>query len=174
MMKKKILAIIGSTKNRSTNWLLVKTLEGLAADRADITIYEEITALPFFNPDLDNDMPPETVTQLRDKIRASDAVIICTPEYVFSLPGVLKNALEWMVSTRVFAGKPVALLTAAASGEKAHESLQLIMKTIEGKFDESTSLLIQGAKGKIGKDERPNEETMGKLSDLLDALLNKI
>jgi hypothetical protein len=48
------------------------------------------------------------------------------------------------------------------------------MKTIEGKFDESTSLLIQGAKGKIGKDERPNEETMGKLSDLLDALLNKI
>jgi chromate reductase len=82
MMKKKILAIIGSTKNRSTNWLLVKTLEGLAADRADITIYEEITALPFFNPDLDNDMPPETVTQLRDQIRASDAVIICIEECI--------------------------------------------------------------------------------------------
>lgn len=171
MSKKKILAIIGSTKNRSTNWVLVKTLQELAADKADITIYEDITALPFFNPDLDNDSPPAVVVRLREKIALSDAVIICTPEYVFSLPGVLKNALEWMVSTRVFAGKPVALLTAAASGEKAHESLQLIMKTIEGKFDASTSLLIQGAKGKIGKDERPNEETAAKLNKLISALL---
>jgi NAD(P)H-dependent FMN reductase len=167
---KKILAIIGSTKNRSTNWVLVKALQELAADKADIIIYDEITALPFFNPDLDNDTPPAVVVRLREQIAQSDAVIISTPEYVFSLPGVLKNALEWMVSTRVFAGKPVALLTAAASGEKAHESLQLIMKTIEAKFDESTSLLIQGAKGKIGKDERPNEETTGKLSTLIQSL----
>lgn len=173
MGMKQILAIIGSTKNRSTNWVLIKTLQELAGDKADITIYDEITALPFFNPDLDNDSPPDVVMRLREQIAKADAVIITTPEYVFSLPGVLKNALEWTVSTRVWADKPVALITAAASGEKAHESLQLIMKTIEAKFDESTTLLIQGAKGKVGKDEKVDEQTTKQLSDLLTTLLQK-
>ena len=66
----------------------------------------------------------------RKSIEEADAVLICTPEYVFSLPGILKNALEWTVSTTVFSDKPTALLTASSSGEKAHESLLLVMKTL--------------------------------------------
>ena len=75
--------------------------------------------------------------------------MICTPEYVFSLPGSLKNALEWCVSTTVLSHKPVGLITASASGEKAQEQLRLIMKTLETNFNEETELLIKGIKGKM-------------------------
>ena len=171
---KKILGICGSTKSNSTNLTIIKTLQELAAGSADIILYDELTALPFFNPDLDDDNPPSVVTRLRDAITGSDAIIITTPEYVFSLPGVLKNAIEWTVSTRVFADKPVAIITASSLGEKAHESLQLIMKTIEAKVDESATLLLQGAKSKIGKNEKPDAETLEKLSSLLQALINQV
>jgi NAD(P)H-dependent FMN reductase len=97
-------------------------------------------------------------------------VLICTPEYVFSLPGALKNAIEWCVSTTVFSEKPVALITASASGIKAHESLQLILKTIYADVREETQTLIQGAKGKVGDDgEIKDPATAQQLKNLATA-----
>jgi chromate reductase, NAD(P)H dehydrogenase (quinone) len=61
----------------------------------------------------------------------------------------IKNALEWTVGTSDFAGKPTALITASSLGEKAHESLFLVLKTIEAKITENTALLISGARTKI-------------------------
>ena len=171
MNKKRILAIIGSTKSNSSNLAIIKTLQALSENTADIVIYDGISTLPYFNPDLDNETPPTSVVQMRTQIELADAVIITTPEYVFSLPGILKNALEWAVSTRVFANKPVALITAAASGEKAHESLLLILKTIEAKFDHDSCLLIQGVKGKVDKDGNLNTDTIAKLNKVLQSLM---
>lgn len=65
------------------------------------------------------------------------------------MPGSLKNALEWCVSTTIFSKKKVSLITASASGEKGQEELQLIMKTIEANFNEDTSLLTHGVIGKV-------------------------
>jgi chromate reductase len=86
------------------------------------------------------------VIDFLSQLAQADAVIICTPEYIFSPPGVLKNALEWTVASSGFSGKSVALIVAATAGEKAFESLQLIMKTIEARFNEKTMLMIQGTK----------------------------
>jgi NAD(P)H-dependent FMN reductase len=143
-------------------------LEEIAGDR---TVFEQydISLLPFFNPDLDNEGAPQAVTDFRDQIRRADAVIICTPEYVYSLPGVLKNALEWTVSSSSFSSRPVALIVAATGGEKAYESLQLIMRTIEARFEEDTCLLLQGAKAKIA-----DTDLREKLKRLFDSLLNAI
>ena len=165
-MKKKILAISGSTKANSTNETLLKMMGEMAKDKCDMSIYP-IGSLPFFNPDIDRDGAPEEVLDFRRQIETAEAVIICTPEYVFSLPGVLKNALEWTVSSSSFSGKKTALIVASANGEKAFESLQLIMKTIEARVDEKTSQLIQGAKGKVDANE-----TRECLSKLLSALLH--
>lgn len=162
---KKILTLCGSTKSNSTNSLILKMLEEMAADKAQFSAYD-ISQLPFFNIDLDNERVPIVVVDFLSQLAEADAVIICTPEYIFSLPGVLKNALEWTVSSSGFSGKPVALIVAAAAGEKAFESLQLIMKTIEAVFDESTTLLIQGAKAKAS-----SSETKEKLEKLLEALM---
>jgi NAD(P)H-dependent FMN reductase len=94
-------------------------------------------------------------------------VIICTPEYVFSLPGALKNAIEWTVSTTLFSEKPVALITASALGQKAHEALQLIMKTIYARFDEQTQLLISGVRAKIKDTGIVDEGTLQQVRSLV-------
>lgn len=147
--KKKILAIIGSTRANSSNLKIVEHIAALTKDYFDINVFDGISNLPHFNPDLDNDNPPRTVVELRELILSSDGLLICTPEYVFSIPGSLKNAIEWCVSTTVFSQKRIGLITASASGEKAHEELLLIMKTVESKFTNETALLISGIKGKF-------------------------
>jgi chromate reductase len=152
MSNKKVLVICGSTRAQSANLSIIQHLADSLSKELEFELYAELSTLPHFNPDLDQEKPPAIVKELRTKISTADGVLICTPEYVFSLPGALKNAIEWCVSTTVFSEKPVALITASASGVKAHESLQLIMKTVGADVRPETQLLIQGAKGKVDKE----------------------
>lgn len=167
-IKKNILAISGSTKSGSTNNLILDGIAERHAGRAEVNFYK-IEHLPFFNPDLDNENPPAEVVHFRNLIANADGVVICTPEYVFSLPGVLKNAIEWTISTTVFSEKPVALIVASASGEAAFESLQLIMKTIYARFDDHSTLLIKSAKSQFNTDK-----TIAEIDNLTAAFLATI
>ncbi len=154
---KNILAISGSLRAKSTNLTIILNIAEMFAGRISVTIYDGLSSLPHFNPDLETGAPVAEVEDFRRRIRASDGVLICTPEYVFSIPGALKNALEWTVETGDFAGKPTALITASSLGEKTHESLFLVLKTIEAKISEETALLISGARTKVNSE--------GKLAD---------
>ena len=147
--KNKIFAITGSTRKNSSNFKILKFISENINSQFEVEIFEDLEAIPHFNPDLDNEFPPEKVISFRNKIVQADGILICTPEYVFSLPGSLKNALEWCVSTTIFSNKKAGLITASASGKMAHEQLLLIMKTLEANFEESNQLLIQGVRGKI-------------------------
>jgi len=149
--RKRILAVSGSTKEKSTSRLFLEYVAEAFGEEVAITIYDGIEHLPHFNPDLEEQLP-QAVAQFRQAIKQADGILFCTPEYVFSLPGSLKNAIEWTVSTTLFSGKPVAMIVAAASGEKAYESLGLIMTTIESVLPEEAKVLIKGAKGKIKED----------------------
>jgi chromate reductase len=150
-MKKIILAIIGSASDDSSNLHLVKHISSLAKGVFDIYIYSALKSLPHFDPELSVNNPPKAIIDLREMIRSADGLLICTPEYVFSIPAGLKNAIEWCIATTVLSDKPCGLITASASGLKGHEQLQLIMKTAMAKFTDATTLLIQGVKGKIDK-----------------------
>src|SRR5262245_6436028 len=167
-MKKTVLLISGSTKTNSTSHTILATIAAGMDERFEFTLFGGIDTLPHFNPDLDNESVPTEVSKFRDQIQRSDGVLFCTPEYVFSLPGSLKNAIEWCVSTTVFSNKPVAIIVAAANGVKALESLELIMTTIEAKVQKDTVLLIQGAKGKVSGGKIVADETVGKIKLLLD------
>ncbi len=163
-----ILAICGSTRAASANLSILRHTAASAADVFDIEIFTGLASLPHFNPDEDGERAPQIIQDFRAKISAADAVLICTPEYVFSLPGALKNALEWCVSTTVFSGKPVACITAAAHGAKAHEALLMILRTIEARVDDAHTLLIQGAKGKVSNSgEVTDEKTRQALETLM-------
>lgn len=164
----KVLAISGSTRINSTNSQLLDWIAKLAGNQLDIELFETLAHLPHFNPDLDNSNPPDIIAALRRKIQQADGVLICTPEYVFSLPGALKNALEWTVSTTVFSDKPVALITASGLGEKASEQLTVIMNTLGARFDNNTQLLIQAARSKITA-EAIDPTTLEQVMNLIDA-----
>jgi NAD(P)H-dependent FMN reductase len=147
--KKNILIIIGSASDNSANLKLMEILADIAQPVFNVTIFNSLKSLPHFDPELSTENPPAAVVDFRNSIAASDGIIICTPEYVFSLPAGLKNAIEWCIATTVFMDKPTGIITASASGEKGHEALQLVMKTAMAKFVEATTLLIQGIKGKF-------------------------
>jgi len=172
--KIKIFAITGSTRKNSSNFKILKFISEKINNRFEIEIFEDLEAIPHFNPDLDNEFPPEKVISLRSKIVQADGILICTPEYVFSLPGSLKNALEWCVSTTIFSNKKVGLITASASGEMAHEQLLLIMKTLEAKFVNDSQLLIKGVRGKIDETGKiVNLQTLEELELFIKDLENQ-
>jgi len=149
--KKNIFVIIGSASKNSANKKLIDVLAGATKNDFNLTIFNDLKALPHFDPELSIDNPPPVIVEFREAIDRADGIIICTPEYVFSIPSGLKNAIEWCVSTTVFSDKPIGLITASAHGQKGHEELQLIMKTVMTKFTDETTLLIQGIKGKISE-----------------------
>jgi chromate reductase len=166
--KIKILAITGSTRKKSTNFKILKYISEEIKKGFEVEIFEDLDKLPHFNPDLDTDNLPQIIISFRNKIIQADGVMICTPEYVFSLPGSLKNALEWCVSTTIFSKKKVGLITASASGEMGHEQLILIMKTLEAQFEDENLLLIQGVRGKINEEGKiVNDETLAALQQFI-------
>lgn len=173
--RKKILAISGSTRKNSSNESILKFIIGNYSHLFDMEIFDGIDKLPHFNPDLDNENPPDLIKRFRSQIEQADGILICTPEYVFSIPGSLKNAIEWNVSTTLFSNKPIAFIVASASGEKAFESLDRVMTTIESKMTKNSKLLIQGVKGKIRKDGKINDrKTIDGISLLLKSFVETI
>jgi len=173
--KKNIFVIIGSASSDSANLKLVEQIATLTKNELNLTIYNDLKSLPHFNPELSTNNPPKEIVELRNSIEKSDGIIICTPEYIFSIPSGLKNAIEWCISTIIFTDKPTGLITAATSGQKGHEELQLIMKTAMSKFTEETTLLIQGIKGKFDRQGNlTDQETQKRLSKFINAFINLV
>lgn len=107
----KVLAISGSLRKASTNTWALLAAQKLAPEGMEIEL-ADISQIPMFNGDLQALGEPDAVAALKAQIRASDAVLIATPEYNFSIPGVLKNALDWVSRPPEppFDGKPVAIM----------------------------------------------------------------
>ena len=174
---KKILIVIGSASKPSANLQLVRHLTRYFEKDYSITVFEDLKALPHFDPELSVTNPPENILAFRNLIAQSHGVIICTPEYIFSVPSGLKNVLEWCVATTVFSGKVTGIITASAHGVKGHEELQLIMKTIGAEFEPDTTLLIQGIKGKVDASgaiaDQNTRDALQHFANKFKALLNK-
>ncbi|MFT3827968.1 MAG: NADPH-dependent FMN reductase [Chitinophagaceae bacterium] len=167
---KKVLAICGSTRKASSNLYLIQAIATLAKDRMEITLFEGLMNIPPFNPDDDNDQPPAVITSFRQQLRNADGILICTPEYAMGLPGTLKNAIDWTVSSCEFSNKPVAAITASSQGNLAHASLLATLKVIEAHITDDTQLLISFIKTKVNSNgEITNEETLRSVQKLVEA-----
>ncbi|KKK59987.1 hypothetical protein LCGC14_3028870 [marine sediment metagenome] len=162
--RKRVLAICGSASTSSANLAILELIKELGEKNFELTIFDGLSNLPHFRTELTDANVPNEIRELRNLINNSDALLVCTPEYVFSIPSGLKNALEWCVSTTILSDKPVGLITASASGEKGHEELKLIIETLQAKFIDETTLLIGGVRGKISRDGKVlNEKTKNEL-----------
>src|SRR6201991_4868312 len=112
MARPNVVSICGSLRKGSYNGIVQRALPMLAPEGMSITPAPSFAEFPVYNADIQNSSGfPASVTALADAIRAADAVIFCTPEYNFTIPGGLKNAIDWLsrLQNQPFPGNPVAL-----------------------------------------------------------------
>ena len=110
----KILGIPGSLRKQSYNHGALRAAQQLTPEGVTLDIFD-LNGIPLYNQDLDG-MPPARVTEFKAAIRAADAILFATPEYNFSIPGVLKNAIDWAsrpYGDSAWSGKPVAIMGAS-------------------------------------------------------------
>jgi NAD(P)H-dependent FMN reductase len=165
----KILAISGSLRAGSSNNTIIKAVAAMAPAHIQFTIYEELAQIPPFDDSPDT---PPAVTSFRRQLQNADGIFICTPEYAFGVSGVLKNALDWTVSSGELVHKPLALVTAATGGEKAHAALLLTFTALSAAIPPGGDLVISYVKSKLdGSSGIKDPATATQLQQVLDALV---
>lgn len=173
----KIFAISGSLRASSSNTSILRAIASMVTENISITIYEGLDNLPYFSPERDTPDAHPAVADLRKQIQESDAVIICTPEYAFGVPGALKNALDWTVSSGDFSKKPLALISAsplASGADKAHAALMLTFKALDAVITDKTKLIIPVIYKKLEADNITDPKNRQQLIDLLESLVETI
>jgi NAD(P)H-dependent FMN reductase len=137
-----ILAISGSLRRQSSNTAALQAAIRLAPPTMRIELYAALGELPFFNPDLDNENAPPAVQAFRRRIGAADGLLICSPEYARGVAGVLKNALDWLVSSLEFPDKPVAIINASQRATHADAALRLTLQTMSARLVGNASFVL--------------------------------
>ena len=133
----------GSLRAGSSNRALLGALPLLAMPQLEFTFREPLDSLPFFNPDIELAGPPASVERWRAEIRDHAALVICSPEYAHGVPGVLKNALDWLVGGVEIVGKPIAVIQTSLPSTTAHASLLEILRVMGGQVVPAASVGIQ-------------------------------
>jgi len=157
----KVVAIVGSLRKDSFNMQVVKTIEKRYSHLFEVEI-AEIGNLPYFNED-DEKTPSEVVQNFKKMIAEADAVLISTPEFNWSISGVLKNALEWLSRVdKVIAGKPV-LPMGVSQGALGTVRAQLHLRQVLGSIQATTlppagNEIFIGSAGQKFQDGRLTDE----------------
>ena len=126
----RVLAVAGSLRAASSSAELLRALAKLAPPGVEVEVYDRLGDVPIFSPDLDGESPPPAVADFRARLSKADAVVLCTPEYAFGMPGLLKNALDWLVSSGETYEKPVAALSCAPSHGGGANALAWLRQTL--------------------------------------------
>ena len=155
-----LLLISGSLRDRSTNTAVLRTVTEIAGRGVTTTLYGGMAGLPHFNPDDDREGEPVhvAVADLRARIAAADAVLLCTPEYAGALPGALKNLLEWTVGDSGTYRKPIAWINASGrsaptGGADAHDSLRKVLGYVHADIAEEACIRIPLTRDAVGADQ---------------------
>jgi chromate reductase len=165
-----ILGFVGSLRKDSYNKMLLNAATDLKPDNVELETFD-LEGIPLFNQDQE-EQPPKRVKEFKEKIKAADALLIVTPEYNYSVPGVLKNAIDWAsrpYGDNVFDEKPVAVMSASEGmlgGARAQYHLrqtlislnmhplnrpEVIVSQIDEKIDVNGKVVDEKTRKKIGK-----------------------
>jgi len=171
-----ILGLSGSLRGDSHNTRLLGGARKLLPSGVELVVFEQLAAIPPYSEDDEHDAPP-AVAALKAAIAGADAVLVATPEYNASIPGVLKNALDWVsrpIASTPLRGKPVAVVGASTSlfgAVWAQAETRKVLSTI-GAHVVDRELPIAHAEEALGVDGLPLEhEAVEELSATLDELL---
>jgi chromate reductase len=153
--KLNVLSMCGSLRKGSFNAMVERALPGLAPPGMMITPAPPFTRFPVYNFDLQQQGMPADVISLSDAIRAADGVVIVTPEYNFSVPGGLKNAIDWLSRIKEpspFASKPFAIQSASGGplgGARMQYHLRQVLVSLDALILNKPEIFIGNAKSKV-------------------------
>ena len=173
LLSMKILAIAGSLRVGSSNVAFLRAVAKLAPSQIEMTIYEELGSLPLFSPDIDTSSPPSPVVRLRTLLGAADAVIICTPEYAYGMPGALKNALDWIVSSAHLYKKPTAAISTSPSergGDRALVWLQQTLSALDAEVAQQASFPVPYVKAILKKESIEDTTLIKQIGEMFAGL----
>ena len=176
----RVLGIAGSLRSGSYNRALLRAAQELAPGHMQITLFD-LAPIPPYNSDVEAQGEPASVVALKSAIREADAVLIATPEYNRSIPGVVKNALDWASrppTGSVLDGKPVAVMGASTGSfgtVRAQAHLQQLCVATNMLAMNRPQLFVAHAKGKFDDHgQLVDQDTRERLAKLLDALADWI
>jgi len=126
----RVAMICGSLQARSSNRLLLDRAAVVAPHQLELYHADSLQNLPLFNPDLEADRPLKVVEQWRREVAGSDALLIASPEYGHSLPGALKNAIDWLIGSGELEGKRMAITASVVHPSRGRLGLDALRQTL--------------------------------------------
>lgn len=173
----RIMGFSGSLRKGSYNTALLRAAVGLVPANAKLEVFD-LAGIPPFNQD-EEGFPPERVKEFKAKVRAADAILIASPEYNYSIPGVLKNAIDWAsrpYGDNAFEGKPVAVISASIGmlgGARAQYHLRQAFVFLNMHPVNRPEVMMPFAASKVDADGNLNDSTTkGLIKDLLENLVS--
>ncbi|MFF8970162.1 NADPH-dependent FMN reductase [Streptomyces sp. NPDC014995] len=177
-MSVRILALVGSLRAGSTNRQLAEAAVKVAPEGAEVTLYEGLADIPFYNEDIDVEgSVPAAAAKLRETAQAADAFLLFSPEYNGTIPAVLKNAIDWLsrpYGAGAFGGKPVAVVGTAFGqygGVWAQDEARKAVGIAGGKVIEDLKLSIPGSLTRFAETHPVNDaEVAAQLTEVVARL----
>jgi len=170
MRKPRIVTLSGSLRPQSSSHKILQIAVTCLPADIEVDDTADIGSLPHFDG---SETPPPTVSSFLHQLQQADGVLICIPEYAFGVPGSFKNALDWTVGGGEFSQKPVAYITAASVGEKAHEALGHILTAMGSTI--TGSLRIPFIRAKLTSDGTLKDPALYEsVRTVVDALVHTI
>lgn len=175
-----VMGISGSLREGSTNSRILASIAGMMSPSVEFRTYDGLASLPHFNPDLDIDgaEPHEAVVDWRERLRAADAIVICTPEYARGVPGSLKNALDWVVSSGEWMNLPTAVISVSPHPEGGAAALSSLIQTLRmmsAAVPDDATLAVPFVGRKLGTDGSVTDtDTLTSLRNLAAALMQAL
>ncbi|MBV8334261.1 MAG: NAD(P)H-dependent oxidoreductase [Alphaproteobacteria bacterium] len=175
----RLLGMSGSLRSGSYSNAVLETLREKFAGRADLATYD-LAPIPLYNQDLEGEKRPEPVKKLLAAIAESDGLVLCAPEFNHSIPGVLKNALDWAsrpAFTSVMAYKPVAIMATSRGplgGARCLEHMRVTLDSMLSRVALAREVTITAADTRIRDGRLVDETCLGFACGAVEALLREI
>jgi chromate reductase, NAD(P)H dehydrogenase (quinone) len=179
MMPARLIGMSGSLRSGSYSNAVLETLREKFAGRADLKIYD-LRPIPLYDQDFEGEKRPEPVKALLAAIAESDGLVLCAPEFNHSIPGVLKNALDWAsrpAFASVMAYKPVAIMATSRGplgGARCLEHLRVALDSMLSRVALAREVIISSAADKVRDGRLVDETSLGFACGAVEALLHEI
>ena len=175
----RLIGMSGSLRTGSYSNAVLETMRETFAGRAELEVYD-LAPIPLYNQDFEGDKRPPVVKKLLADIADADGLVLCAPEFNHSIPGVLKNAIDWAsrpAFQSVLAYKPVAVMTTSRGplgGARCLEHLRTALDSCLSRIALAREVLITAAESKIRDGRLVDEASLGFACGAVEALLNEI